>query len=149
MVMWDLTFDPNSSTVRQWWIWKDGGAYFGVPVTNFLGWYLTVFSFMLIFAWWMRGSRAQADVSGVDAIGRRGTWLAGVAIYFAMGLVQVPMESIAGGAQVIDGSGQLWNVVALQQALGLVTLFTMGTVVALALQAIGTAGGREPRTSRQ
>ena len=118
-------------------------------MTNFLGWYLTVFSFMLIFAWWMRGSRAQADVSGVDAIGRRGTWLAGVAIYFAMGLVQVPTESIAGSTQVIDGSGQLWNVVALQQALGLVTLFTMGTVVALALQAIGTAGGREPRTSRQ
>jgi putative membrane protein len=149
MVMWDLTFDPNSSTVRQWWIWKDGGAYFGVPVTNFLGWYLTVFTFMLIFAWWMRVSKAQPEVSGVDAVGRYGTWLAGVAVYFAMGMVQVPTESIAGGTQVIDGSGQLWNVVALQQALGLVTLFTMGTVVALALQAIGTAGGREPRTSPQ
>jgi putative membrane protein len=149
MVMWDLTFDPNSSTVRQWWIWKDGGAYFGVPVTNFLGWYLTVFTFMFIFAWWMRGSKAQPEVSGVDDVGRHGTWLAGVAVYFAMGIAQVPLERIADGPQVIDGSGQLWNVVALQQALGLVTLFTMGTVAALALQAIGTAGRRKPRTSPQ
>lgn len=149
MVMWDLTFDPNNSTVRQWWIWEDGGAYFGVPVTNFLGWYLTVFTFMLIFAWWMRGSKAQPEVPGVDDVGRHGTWLAGVAVYFAMGIAQVPLGRIAGGTQVIDGSGQLWNVVALQQALGLVMLFTMGTVAALALQAIGTAGSRKPGTSPQ
>ncbi len=147
MVMWDLTFDPSSSTVREWWIWKDGGAYFGVPVTNFLGWYLTVFTFMLVFAWWLRGSKAQPQVSGADALGRPGTWLAAVAVYVAMGIAQVPTESIAGGAQVIDGSGQTWNVIALQQALGLVTLFTMGTVAALALQAIGTNGSRKPSDS--
>lgn len=149
MVMWDLTFDPNSSTVRQWWIWEDGGAYFGVPVTNFLGWYLTVFTFMLIFAWWMRGSKAQPEVPDVDEVGPRGTWLAGVVVYFSMGIAQVPSESIAGGTQVIDGSGQLWNVVALQQALGLVMLFTMGTVSALALAAIGTAGSRKLGISPQ
>ena len=61
----------------------------------------------------------------------------------------MPLESIAGSTQVIDGSGQLWNVVALQQSLGLVTLFIMGTVAALALQAIGTTGSRKPSTSPQ
>lgn len=141
MVMWDLTFDPNSSTAREWWIWGDGGAYFGVPITNFLGWYLTVFTFMLVFAWWLRGSHAQPQVSGVDAIGPRGLWLAAIAVYVAMGVAAIPMESIAGGTQVIDGSGQAWNLVAIRQALGLITIFTMGTVGALALQAVGSERG--------
>ena len=61
-------------------------------MTNVLGWYLTVFTFMLIFAWWMRGSKAQPEASGVDAIGRHGTWLAGVAVYIAMGMV--PREAV-------------------------------------------------------
>jgi uncharacterized membrane protein len=50
MVSWDLTLDPVASTIGQSWIWRDGGAYFGVPVSNFLGWYLTVFVFFQLFA---------------------------------------------------------------------------------------------------
>src|SRR5437763_15547899 len=38
MVSWDLTFDPAASTIARSWVWHDGGEYFGVPVTNFLGW---------------------------------------------------------------------------------------------------------------
>jgi putative membrane protein len=43
MVAWDLSMDPVWSTVMHSWIWLQGGAYFGVPVSNFLGWYLTVY----------------------------------------------------------------------------------------------------------
>jgi uncharacterized membrane protein len=42
MVSWDLTIDPMMSTINGNWVWHDGGSYFGVPVSNFLGWYLTV-----------------------------------------------------------------------------------------------------------
>src|ERR1700732_5270330 len=42
MVGWDLCFDPAASTIAHMWIWENGGGYFGVPLTNFLGWYLTV-----------------------------------------------------------------------------------------------------------
>src|SRR6266550_3747200 len=31
MVMWDLTFDPTASTIKHFWIWEQGGGYFGVP----------------------------------------------------------------------------------------------------------------------
>jgi putative membrane protein len=44
MVMWDLCIDPASSTISGAWIWRDGGGYFGVPLVNFLGWYLCVFT---------------------------------------------------------------------------------------------------------
>ncbi len=45
MVMWDICMDPYNSTITQYWVWYDGGAYFGVPLVNYLGWYLCVFTF--------------------------------------------------------------------------------------------------------
>ena len=45
MVMWDVGMDPYSSTVQRLWVWRDGGGLFGVPLSNFLGWFLTVFLF--------------------------------------------------------------------------------------------------------
>ena len=50
MVMWDLTMDPISSTLQQLWVWKTPGAYFGVPVVNFAGWFLVVFIIFQLFA---------------------------------------------------------------------------------------------------
>jgi uncharacterized membrane protein len=35
----DLSTDPIKSTVEQIWIWNNGGAYFGEPVHNFVGWF--------------------------------------------------------------------------------------------------------------
>jgi uncharacterized membrane protein len=50
MVMWDLCMDPIKSTIEGAWIWEDGGAYFGVPISNYFGWYLTVFLIFQVFA---------------------------------------------------------------------------------------------------
>ena len=50
MVMWDLTIDPISSTLQGLWIWQTPGAYFGVPISNFFGWFMVVFIFFQIFA---------------------------------------------------------------------------------------------------
>jgi len=50
MVMWDLIMDPIASTVRSQWVWQNPGPYFGVPLTNFFGWFLTVFIFYQLFA---------------------------------------------------------------------------------------------------
>ena len=43
MVMWDFCLDPIRSTIDGAWVWEDGGAYYGVPISNYFGWYLTVF----------------------------------------------------------------------------------------------------------
>lgn len=50
MVMWDLVFDPNASTINQNWIWENEGVYFGVPISNYFGWFLVVYLFAQIFA---------------------------------------------------------------------------------------------------
>ena len=63
MTAWDLALDPGTATIRQAWIWEDGGGFFGVPLVNFLGWTFTVYLFMQVFALYLR-SRAVAARSG-------------------------------------------------------------------------------------
>jgi uncharacterized membrane protein len=50
MVMWDLIMDPVSSTLKSLWVWQSIGPYFGVPISNYVGWFLVVFIFFQIFA---------------------------------------------------------------------------------------------------
>jgi hypothetical protein len=63
-------------------------------------------------------------------------------VYLAMGLNPVPLSSISSGAQVIDGSGQTWNVTAIVQAIGPVIVFTMLDVGLLTLQEVLTSSRR-------
>src|ERR1700716_3134696 len=60
MVMWDLTFDPTASTIKHFWIWEQGGGYFGVPLTNYVGWFFTVYLFLQLFALFLRFRGATA-----------------------------------------------------------------------------------------
>lgn len=51
MTVLDLASDPRQSTQLGMWIWRDGGAYFGVPVQNFVGWFLETFIFFALVQW--------------------------------------------------------------------------------------------------
>ena len=50
MVMWDLTIDPISATLQGLWVWTNPGPYFGIPISNFIGWFLVVYIFQQIIA---------------------------------------------------------------------------------------------------
>ncbi len=86
MVMWDFCFDPISSTIHGAWIWEDGGPYHGVPISNFAGWYLTVFLIFQVFALYLyRFSRNDRFVQS------KGYWylvpvmFLGVAVEYLLG----------------------------------------------------------------
>lgn len=48
MVAWDLAMDPLMAS-RSHWVWDTPGAYFGVPIQNFVGWWLTAFIILVVF----------------------------------------------------------------------------------------------------
>jgi uncharacterized membrane protein len=48
MTAWDLAMDPLMAA-GQHWVWEVQGAYFGVPLQNYWGWWLTVFVTFLLF----------------------------------------------------------------------------------------------------
>ena len=49
LAMWDFCLDPIRSTVDGAWIWEDGSAYHGVPISNYFGWYITGFAIFQTF----------------------------------------------------------------------------------------------------
>jgi len=106
-------------------VWHDGGAYFGVPLSNFFGWYMTVYLIYQAFAWYlaraMRGERSM-PVS---------YWGPAVAFYAvcAAGNLLVARPPVP---EVRDAAGTVWSVSGILNASALVSIFVMGTFAALA-----------------
>jgi|HubBroStandDraft_1064217.scaffolds.fasta_scaffold220716_1 uncharacterized membrane protein len=55
MTGWDVVMDPGMAAAGNW-IWENGGAYFGVPGRNYLGWLLTTFLVYWMVGWLWRGT---------------------------------------------------------------------------------------------
>jgi uncharacterized membrane protein len=41
LLSWDLSLDPAMSEVTRYWVWGERGPYYGMPLMNLAGWYLT------------------------------------------------------------------------------------------------------------
>jgi len=48
MTAWDLTMDPMMVAGGHW-VWEQPGAYFGIPLQNYWGWWLTTFITFFLF----------------------------------------------------------------------------------------------------
>jgi putative membrane protein len=122
MVMWDLTFDPTASTIKQFWIWEQGGGYFGVPLTNYVGWFFTVYVFLQLFALFLRFRRAGADSLPLPA----SYYAQAVVSYAVIGLTAVLSYLVFSGNTVItDAAGVVWQTRSITEAEATVSIFTM------------------------
>lgn len=130
MVMWDLCLDPVAATINRLWIWQDGGAYFGVPFSNFLGWSLCVFTFYFVFAFYLHRSKDTKLQTPVTA---KSFWILPVIMY----LVYVPQyfrNAFWGkNFEVVAKNGHTYWTGDINQTLFLVSLFTMVFVAFLSL----------------
>jgi putative membrane protein len=128
MVMWDVTIDPRSSTILQQWIWEQGGGYFGVPLTNYLGWFFTVYVFLQMFALFVRFRPGTEAVKNFP----RSHFAQPVVMYALMGLTPV-LDFVVGGSntQVADAAGVIWQTRSIAESLATMSIFTMLFAVAL------------------
>lgn len=46
LVSWDLALDPAMSRLMPYWIWGSAGPYYGMPLLNLVGWYVTGLALM-------------------------------------------------------------------------------------------------------
>jgi putative membrane protein len=135
MLAWDLAMDPIWGTVLHAWIWQRGGACFGVPVSNFLGWYLAVFIIFQCFAIYLRGR--PADTSSL----RPSYWRLAIIFYAVSAggnllfLIPQPVPSV-----VSDPVGVQWKISEIVGACAFVSIFIMG---GFALLAWARVGGKE------
>src|SRR5438045_3178178 len=131
MVAWDLGMDPTSSTIRHLWIWEQGGGYFGVPLTNYLGWFFTVYVFFQFFALYLRLRKASRE--GEEPTLPRSYYAQAIVMYAVIGLVIV-VNYVVGGTNtaITDAVGIVWQTSSIAEAEATVTIFTMLFAAALA-----------------
>jgi uncharacterized membrane protein len=127
VVQWDVVMDPPSATLYRAWIWHDGGGYFGVPLSNYLGWYLTVWLFYQAFALFLhfRPSSVQPRPHA--------SWLPPILVYLAVALSYAVPYLIGHDGAVADVAGHGWRAQDLRETTMVVMLFTMLFTAALAL----------------
>jgi uncharacterized membrane protein len=127
MVAWDLAQDPIWGSVLHGWVWRDGGPWFGVPISNYLGWYLNVFIIYLLFALHLR----RRPVSPPPPAAR--SWSLAVLFYAVCAAGNV-LEIIPTPhpAMVADPTGKLWRVSDITAASALVSIFAMGAFAVFA-----------------
>ena len=47
LLSWDLALDPAMSLVTTYWVWGVDGPYYGMPLLNLVGWYVTGLALMI------------------------------------------------------------------------------------------------------
>jgi putative membrane protein len=142
MVMWDLTFDPRASTIQHQWIWEQGGGYFGVPLTNYLGWFFTVYLFLQLFALFVRFRPGYETVSKFS----RSHFAQALLMYAVMGLTPL-LTFVVGGSNtsVADAAGVAWQTRSIAESMATVSIFTMLFAVAMSAVKLLQVGADVPK----
>ncbi len=109
MTAWDVVMDPMMVASGHW-VWDAPGAYFGVPLQNYWGWWLTVFSVFILFLAWMGKGRANTTLDRLA-----------VASYAIIGLSSIlvsldPDSGLAGSALAGIFALTPWVVLGWRQA---------------------------------
>jgi putative membrane protein len=127
MVAWDLAQDPIWATVLHGWVWRNGGPWFGVPISNYLGWYGTVFVIYLLFALYL--SRRQDAPAALPST----TFRPALLFYMlcAAGNILQALSTQAPDV-VFDPAGKQWRYADIAGASALVSIFVMGAFAAVA-----------------
>jgi len=142
MTMFDVASDSQAATVLGTWIWHDGGGVFGVPYTNYLGWWLVTYLFFEPFALIL--ATAQSRDPRPRIVVAPGSLTQPVLIYAALGLTSIPYLIAAEPGTVLDMAGTQWNISAINETMMTINLFTVVTIAFLALTKIARGDTATP-----
>jgi hypothetical protein len=138
MTAWDISMDPLWADIDHAWVWRNGW-YFGVPISNFFGWFLTVYIFYQLFALYLR-DRVMIPMPG-------SYWRLAILFYAvsaAGNLLVVAPSSL--GEVFVDTVGRRWMI---SDVLWTSRLVSALLLMPLSLVAWIRASGRVERVPQQ
>ena len=122
MTQWDVVMDPPLSTISKAWIWHDGGAHFGVPLSNYVGWLLTSWLFSQAFALYLTRRR---ELPVQPEANERTFRMVAVALYLGSGLTHLTPWLIGESGEVMDAAHHVWQIGDLRRSAVITMLFTV------------------------
>ena len=136
MVIWDLTMDPITSTIGGQWVWENGGLFFGVPLVNFAGWFLCVFTFYAIFTFFNRD--ASLDGAAKKAPADIRFWIVIPFAYLTLYVANIGDYMFSETRLVTDPAGKEWWTGDIYGSLALISSFTILPIGLLAIHRLVT-----------
>jgi len=122
MVAWDFCLDPIASTINHAWIWKDGGGYFGVPFSNYLGWSFTVYIFFQLFALYQRKHGSDELSRALPAT----HYLQAIILYLWTGVgFVIGYLFMSPSTYVTDAAGHVWTTSDIFESMAISAIYTM------------------------
>ena len=105
-----------------------GGGYFGVPLSNFLGWFLVTYLYYQAFSLFIYARGTRPPYSSRP----RAFWALPILLYLAAGLCHVP-PLFDPDIRLVDAGGRVWSAADLRETAVIVMLSTMLPTSILAL----------------
>ena len=111
LLAWDLALDPAMSSATKYWEWSETGPYYGMPLLNLFGWYVTGIVLMSALAalksekWiaqlpvsWLSGFYAANLLLAVGMCAAAGLWIAVMFTFAALSVTLI-------GAAILGNRG--------------------------------------------
>lgn len=92
MTAWDLIMDPMAAGWH--WVWEVEGAYFGIPLQNFWGWWLTVFTSFAVYLL-LAGKESRPAAASFDRLAMISY------LVTAFGMISIALAVDAGGLALV------------------------------------------------
>jgi uncharacterized membrane protein len=70
VLLLDLQIETVATKINQYWVWLDGGPYYGVPTANFVAWWLVGLAMALVVAT-MLGRQRVGEMRRQETADRR------------------------------------------------------------------------------
>lgn len=134
MVVWDLSMDPLRATVEQRWVWAKSGLHLGVPLSNYLGWFLVTW---LMFQSFALSLLARSNVDPRPQPPEWQYWLSIPLMYsaFAGEYLLNPFNGAVAASGIVVGSSEI----QLQALYVQVSTLCLVTMVPLAMLGVRSA----------
>ena len=122
MVIWDFTMDPFMSTISGNWIWENGGAYFGVPLVNFLGWFICVFTIYIVYSLYLQRNK---EYKSHDITKEKPYWITAVIMYALLPVFTFFKMFFASNETIKSLDGNEWSTIDIYTTQALMGIFMM------------------------
>lgn len=131
LVMFDLVLDPVAAA-EGFFQWEDGGDFFGVPVSNFAGWFLLGMIVFTISSFYIKAQNSNTT-SYTKVISNKLVW-ALPALMYGLNIIPKAIDALTRSSSTFIAEDKIaWQVDSLVTSMAVITFFTLFFVMVLSL----------------